>query len=78
MMNNFGCHGFLGGGFGFMNGGMWFSGLIFLIIVVAIVYLLSRNNNNHKSTALELLDQEYAKGNVSDDDYRKRKENLTK
>lgn len=76
-MMNYGCHSFLGGGFGFMNGGMWFYGLIFLIIVAVIAYLISKNANR-KPTALEILNQEYAKGNVSDDDYKKRKENLTK
>jgi Predicted membrane protein len=63
---------------GFMGGGMWLSGIIFLLIVFAAIYLFSNNNRNHtnKTNALEILDQEYAKGNVSDDDYKKRKENL--
>ncbi|GEO79863.1 SHOCT domain-containing protein [Companilactobacillus mindensis] len=63
---------------GFMGGGMWLSGIIFLLIVFAAIYLFSNSNRNHtnKTNALEILDQEYAKGNVSDDDYKKRKENL--
>ena len=78
MMSFAGCRGLFS--MGFMGGGMWFYGIVFVLIVLAAVYLISnnnhRNNINNKNTALEILNQEYAKGNVTDDDYKKRKDNL--
>lgn len=78
MMSFAGCRGLFS--MGFMGGGMWFYGIVFVLIVLATVYLISNNNrhnnNNNKHTALEVLDQEYARGNVTDDDYKKRKDNL--
>ncbi|WP_238706890.1 hypothetical protein [Companilactobacillus halodurans] len=73
MMGYSGCPGL--GFFGGMGGGMWTYGIAILLIILAVVYFVNRGNH-HKNTALETLDQEYAKGNVSDDDYRKRKDNL--
>jgi len=76
MSNFLGCHtGF--GGMGFMGGGMFFYGIITLLVILAAFYFINRNHTNrHQPKALEILDQEYAKGNVSDEDYKKRKENL--
>ena len=76
MMSFAGCRGL--SSMGFMGGGMWFYGIAFVLIVLAAIYLISNNNhrNNNQHTALEILDQEYAKGNVTDDDYKKRKDNL--
>ncbi|MFC6175385.1 hypothetical protein ACFQAV_00960 [Companilactobacillus huachuanensis] len=65
------------GGMGFMGGGFWLYSIIILLIIIAAVYLINNNHNHrNKVSALEVLNQEYAKGNVSDDDYKKRKENL--
>jgi len=75
MMGFAGCRSF--SGMGFMGGGFWITGIIILLIVFTAIYLI--NNNHHNTTkinALEILDQEYAKGNITDDDYKKRKENL--
>lgn len=74
MMSYAGCRGLFG--MGFMGGGMWFYGIVFLLIVLLTVYLINNNHNVHKVTALETLDKEYAKGNITDDDYLKRKDNL--
>lgn len=76
-MMGFACNGF--NSMGFMGGGMWLYGIIFLLIIVAAVYLISNNNrHNNRTTALEILDQEYAKGNITEADYKVRKENLKK
>jgi len=65
------------GGMGFMGGGFWLYGIIILLAIILVVYLINNNHNNrNKVSALEVLNQEYAKGHVSDDDYKKRKENL--
>lgn len=87
MMSFAGCRGlwnmgFMGGhglfGMGLMGGGFWLTGIAFLLIVFAAVYLFNRNGHPKTTSALEILDQEYAKGNISDDDYQKRKLNLKK
>ncbi|MFH5811037.1 SHOCT domain-containing protein [Companilactobacillus sp. FL22-1] len=67
-------------GLGFMGGGFWYV-IGIIAFLVLIVVSLTKNNHRQKVTtnsALDILDQEYAKGNVSDDDYLKRKENLKK
>jgi len=74
MMNFAGCRGLWN--MGFMGGGFLFYGIIILLIILAAVYLFNNHNNNNKNNALTILDQEYAKGNITDDDYKKRKENL--
>jgi putative membrane protein len=73
MMNFAGCHGIFGG---MMGGGMFFYGFIFLLIIAVIIYLISHKNQTNQPEALKILDSEYAKGNISDEDYKKRKENL--
>lgn len=75
MMGFANCRGFGGG---FMGSGFWFYGIIILLVALVVLYLLNNNRSHSKTSAMEILDQEYAKGNVSDDDYRKRKENLLK
>jgi len=74
MMNFAGCRGLWD--MGFMGGGMFFYGIIILSIILAVAYFIGNNHSKTRSSALEILDQEYAKGNVSDDDYLKRKNNL--
>jgi len=74
MMGFAGCRSFTG--MGFMGGGFWISGIIILLVVLAAIYLINNKHDTNKINALEILDQEYAKGNVTDDDYKKRKENL--
>lgn len=74
MMNYADCHGLFG--MDFMGGGMWLYGIVFLLIVLLIAYLINNNHNIHKVTALETLDKEYAKGNITHEDYLKRKDNL--
>ena len=73
MMNFAGCHGIFSG---MMGGGMFFYGFIFLLIIAVIIYLISHKNQTNQPEALKILDSEYAKGNISDEDYKKRKENL--
>lgn len=74
-MNYAGCHWL--GSMGFMNSGLLFFGLISFFIILAVIYLNNYTHEKyHKTTALELLNQEYAKGNVTEDDYKKHKKNL--
>lgn len=78
MMSFAGCHGLGLSGMGFMGGGFLMYGILFLILILAAVYLFSNNNRSrhNQPEAIRILDSEYAKGNISDADYKKRKENL--
>lgn len=78
MMGFAGCHGLGLSGMGFMGGGFLLYGILFLVLILAAVYLFSNANRNHHNQpeAIRILDSEYAKGNISDADYKKRKENL--
>ncbi len=74
MINFAGCRGLWN--MGFMGGGMFFYGIIILLIILVAVYFMSNGHTNAKNNAQDILDQEYAKGNISDADYLKRKNNL--
>lgn len=74
------------------NGNYWWMGLIgmvlqvvFWIAVVAIVYRLIRgnnviysgnNSNRNNNTALDILRERYAKGEIDTEEYTRRKEEL--
>lgn len=63
-------------------GWMMIMGLFWLLLVIAVIYfivkLLAKQTNNHieKETPLEVLQKEFAKGNMSEEDYLKRKKHL--
>jgi len=62
-MHNYGLHGF-GMGFGF-----W---LIILLVLFFIFYQLKEKNNKKRSSAKEILDKRYAKGELDTDEYHER------
>ena len=80
--------GMWGGGFmhgmeGMMGYGWWFTPLIplaFLVLLVLGVYYLlkelTRTEPSHGERALELLKERYAKGEITREEYLKRKEKL--
>ena len=73
-------YGLFGGGFS----SMMFGGLFWTLLIIVFLYLLFRkvsedniyHNHSQKNSALDILDEEYAKGNISEDDYMRKKENL--
>lgn len=74
-------YGLFGGGSGFMM----FGGLFWFVLIIIFLYLLFRKvseDSTHKSTpsrknsALDILDEEYAKGKISEEDYMRKKHNL--
>lgn len=78
-------HGFEGMGFG-MGFGMGWWWIIGLIIIVAIIWGISRSagqNNifnkseNHKS-ALDILNERYARGEIEKEEYETKKRDLRK
>ena len=65
-------------GFGMMGGG--FFGLFGIIIIGLVVYLFVRNSNNRgynfdneRKDPLEILDERYARGEISEMEYEERK-----
>lgn len=51
---------------------------LLLVIVAAVKYLLSAGREREGRTALDILDQAYARGDITHDDYLKKRENLLK
>ena len=65
--------------------GLWM--LIPIILVVLVIYLLLRSNQdnnrsqsyeNRPKDALDILNERYARGEISDEEYRHKKDNLIK
>ncbi|WP_300561664.1 hypothetical protein [Companilactobacillus sp.] len=78
MMGSTFCSGLFGSGMGFMGGGMFITGLAVLMLIFAFVYFFSGDHTKlaKQKNALEILKEEYAKGNMTDDEYQRRKHNL--
>jgi putative membrane protein len=67
---------FNNGGYGFMNGGWnWLIGIGVLLIIVAVTYLIVKKNKNTaiNSNALESLKAKFAQGEITEEEYKKRK-----
>lgn len=65
------------GGGGMMGGGMSFMMIFWIILLVALVYLLTdKGKATREKSAKELLDERYAKGEMSTEEYRRMKEAL--
>lgn len=68
--------------FHYMNPNMfsaWLIPLIILLVIVLSVYMInknSKNNNENRESALDILDKRYANGEIDEEDYLKKKEQL--
>lgn len=66
-MNDFYLHGF----------GMGFGWLILILIVFLLYYLFSNNFNvTSKTSARDILDRRYANGEIDEEEYKKKKDDL--
>lgn len=74
----FGGGGFIAGniGFGFMSVMMLFRLLILIALIIFAVKFI-KGYINHSSGALKTLDERFAKGEISEEEYMKRKTILT-
>lgn len=70
-------------GFGNMGSGMFFIWIIPIILIVIVgiaVYMIVNNKNGNNKTrsnsALEILNERFAKGEIDEEEYNKRKKNL--
>lgn len=66
-MYDFTTHGF----------GMGIGWLTVLLLIVALIYFLN-GNNKENSSAIDILDKRYANGEIDEEEYKTKKENLKK
>ena len=62
-----------------MNGfgmGMGFNWIIPILIILALIYFFS-NTNESSDSAKDIIDKKYAKGEISEDEYKQKKELLS-
>lgn len=73
-----------GNGYEFMRGGMMFMMFIGLILIAAVVYFVVKGNSGHAhnqnyaynnvgSNALDILNEKFAKGEISEEEYSTKK-----
>ena len=62
-----------------MNGwgfGMGFGWLIPLLFIFMLFYFINSNNNTDKESARDILDRKYANGEIDEEEYKRKKEQL--
>lgn len=73
--------------YGYWHGFMWLWMLLPILLVVLVIYLLVKPSNskyesdkgkNREKDAIDILDERYAKGEISEEEYKIKKDNLTK
>ena len=62
-------------GWGFTMGLGW---LVFFLLIVGAVYFINNGTKNDDLTAMDILDKRYASGEIDDEEYTRKKENLSK
>ena len=70
MMNGFGQHGW---GMGLT----WIISFIILVVIVWLVFLLVKKNDKpHQKSALDVLKERYARGEISKEEYEEKKNGI--
>lgn len=54
---------------------MGFGWLMFLLIIILILYFIN-SNNDEEPTARDMLDKRYAKGEIDEEEYKKKRDML--
>jgi putative membrane protein len=61
---------------------VFIAGIALFAVIILSIYMIIKNNkskdNNNKSKAIEILNQKYALGEISEEEYIKKKEILRK
>ena len=71
------CYGLGHYGANFLGGFGWLIPvLVFGLILFGVYYIVKSNSSRYSYSALETLDHEYAKGNISREEYLERKRDL--
>lgn len=69
-------------GGGFMGIGMLFWGIILILLIALVIYAIiilssnKRDSKQDKETALDILEKEFARGNITEEEFIKRKKHL--
>lgn len=69
------------------DGGMWFGGgfmwIFWILLIVAVVWIIkavsdtgSRTNNSNENSPLEILKKRYARGEIDEQEYKRRRKEL--
>ncbi|WP_345992677.1 SHOCT domain-containing protein [Sulfurimonas sp. HSL-1716] len=66
-------NGYMMSGWGFMMGFGW---LIFILAIVGVVYFMNNSSKNDEPSAKDILDKRYANGEIDEEEYKRKKENL--
>lgn len=78
MMDGYG----MGGGYGFGGGFMFLWWIVIIAAVVALVVWLSNSGrmstSRREKSALDILNERYAQGEIDDEEYQRRKRELTR
>lgn len=66
-------------GVGMMGGFMWIFWLLGIVIVVMLIKAASGNSrsNEQRETPLEILEKRYARGEIDEEEFRRRKNELS-
>ena len=66
--------------FGMMSAWNWILPTILIVIIGIAVYMIFKNkkesNYTESNSALDILDERYAKGEIEEEEYNKRKKNI--
>ena len=60
-------------GWGFTMGLGW---IIPLLLIFALFYFINNNNSTDKESARDILDRRYANGEIDEEEYKQKKEQL--
>ncbi len=67
---------------GWMGGGMWIFWILLVVVVVVLIKALSGRDNNSSSrpaeSPLEVLKARYARGEINEEEFRRRRSELEK
>lgn len=69
-----------GDNFSSMGIGMWFFWIVFIVIIVVIVKAVTTSGTQRpsKESAMEILKSRYARGDIDDEEFQRRKSELEK
>lgn len=56
--------------------GMGFGWIVPLLFIFALFYFINSNNNNDKESPRDILDRKYANGEIDEEEYKRKKEQL--
>ncbi len=56
--------------------GMGFGWIVPLLFIFTLFYFINGNNNNDRESAQDILDRKYANGEIDEEEYKRKKEQL--